>query len=70
MKVLKLEVMGEIFSASLDPTLMKYSLKLLTIFIFSVTSVPFFVNVLGKVAVEDSFNHLPCFNEIIATISK
>ena len=52
MKVLKLEVMGEIFSASLDPTLMKYSLKLLAIIIFSVTSVPFFVTVLGKVAVE------------------
>ena len=52
MKFLKLEVMGEIFAASLDPKLMKYCLMLLAIFIFSVTSVPFFVNVLGKVAVE------------------
>ena len=52
MKVLKLEVMGTIFATSLDPTLMKYSLKLLVIFIFSVTSFPFFVNVLDKVAVE------------------
>ena len=52
MKLLKLEIMEEIFAARFDPTLMKYSLKLLTIFLFPVTSVPFFVNVLGKVVVE------------------
>ena len=52
MKFLKLEVMGNFFAARLDPTLMKYSLKLFAIFTFSVTSVPLFVNVLGKVAVE------------------
>ena len=44
--------MREIFVTRLDQTLMKYSLKLLAIDMFSVRSVPYFVNELGKVAVE------------------